>query len=166
MTRLRRAAWAAVLVVALAAALAVPVTGFAEGRPGQREIEEALTCQCGCGLTVAACNHLECGFAIPARKRIAEGLAAGQNAEQILDGFKAEYGEKVLSSPIPEGFNILAWVAPYLTIVVAGTLMFVFFRRKAARTQSPSPLPSSHSPSERSDENLERLRRELENTDR
>lgn len=162
MKGLRRAAWAAALFLALAAA---PAPAFAEGRPGQREIEEALTCQCGCGLTVAACNHLECGFAIPARKRIAEGLAAGQNAEQILDGFKKEYGEKVLSSPIPEGFNVLAWIAPYLTIAVAGTLMFLFFRRKAARTEVPV-VDAGPPEAARSDERLERLRRDLEDFER
>jgi len=29
----------------------------------QQEVEEALTCQCGCGLTVHSCNHLQCGSA-------------------------------------------------------------------------------------------------------
>jgi cytochrome c-type biogenesis protein CcmH len=163
MKALLRAAW----VAAFLAAFAIASPSFAEGRPGQREIEEALTCQCGCGLTVAACNHLQCGFAIPARERIAKGLAEGQTAEQILEGFKNEYGEKVLSSPIAEGFNVLAWIAPYLTIAVAGTLMFAFFRRKAARTvPSPSGVTADRVVEGRSDERLERLRRDLEDLDR
>lgn len=162
MKPIRRFTWAAALFLALAAA---PGPSPAVETMGQRELEEQLTCQCGCGLTVAACNHLECGFAIPARKRIAEGLAAGQTAEQILAGFEEEYGEKVLSSPVLEGFNVLAWIAPYLTIVVAGTLMFVFFRRKAARTDEPV-ADSGAAAVNRSDERLERLRRDMEDLDR
>lgn len=163
MRPLRKAAWALALLLALAAA---PAPAPAEERLGQREIEEQLTCQCGCGLTVAACNHLECGFAIPARKRIAEGLASGQTPEQIVEGFKNEYGEKVLSSPIPEGFNILAWIAPYLTIAVAGVLMFLFFRHKAARATEAGDTAPPGVPGVRSDERLERLRRDLEDLDR
>src|SRR5262249_28265433 len=97
----------------------------------QHDIEEGLTCQCGCGLTVASCNHLECGFAVPVRKDIAESLARGETGEQILDRYKKEYGEKVLSSPIPQGFNLLAWIGPYAGIFLAGSLMFAFFRRRA-----------------------------------
>jgi len=160
----RRLAAATALAAACMLGVATPV--FAAPIAGQREIEEQLTCQCGCGLTVASCNHLECGFAVPARKRIAEALAAGQTSDQIIDGFKKEYGEKVLSSPVPEGFNILAWIAPYASIVVAGTVMFVFFRRRAARaTAAPSiatPLPAARA----ADERLERLRQEVEDLER
>lgn len=164
MTPLRRAALAATLLLALLVAASGPVSG--EERLGQREIEEQLTCQCGCGLTVAACNHLECGFAIPARKRIAGGLVQGLSPEQIVDGFKKEYGEKVLSSPIPEGFNILAWIAPYLTIGIAGTLMFLFFRRKAVLGEPSAQGTTTLDPGVRSDERVERLRRDLEDLDR
>ena len=163
MRPLRKAAWAVALLLALAAA---PAPAPAEERLGQREIEEQLTCQCGCGLTVAACNHLECGFAIPARKRIAEGLVQGLTPEQIVDGFKKEYGEKVLSSPIAEGFNILAWIAPYLTIAIAGALMFLFFRRKAIRAESSPAVAASTDSPQRTDERLERLKRDLEEMDR
>lgn len=164
MNPVKRLFLAAALLLALFAV--APAPAGAEKRLGQREIEDQLTCQCGCGLTVAACNHLECGFAIPARKRIAEGLAQGLSAEQIVDGFKKEYGEKVLSSPVPEGFNILAWIAPYLTIAVAGVLMFLFFRHKAARATEVTDAAPPGVPGIRSDERLERLRRDLEDLDR
>ena len=96
---------ATALVLALSLPLALPAG--AQSVLGQREIEEGLTCQCGCGLTVATCNHLECSFAVPVRKEIAESLAKGQTGEQIIERFKVEYGEKVLSSPVPEGLNEL-----------------------------------------------------------
>jgi len=163
----------------LAAFLVVPLTARtadAVKTAGQQEIEESLTCQCGCGLTVASCNHLECSSAIPIRKDIAASLARGETAEQILARYKAEYGEKILSSPVPEGFNLLAWFGPYIAIVVAGIVMFTFLRRRAGQPavaapfQSPgavfeSPAEASGSPAVK-DERLERLRKEVEDLER
>ena len=164
MMRGRRAlAMAALLSLLATAPCATPA--FAEKALGQREVEEGLTCQCGCGLTVAACNHLECSFAIPVRKDIAESLARGENGQQILDRYKAEYGEKVLSSPVPEGFNLLAWIAPYLGITIAGVVMFGFFRRRAARVE-PARVPVLPPATPGTDERLERLRHEVEDLER
>jgi cytochrome c-type biogenesis protein CcmH/NrfF len=141
------------------------VPAWAQAPLGQREIEESLTCQCGCGLTVATCNHLECSFAVPVRKDIAESLDRGETGQQILERYKKEYGEKVLSSPVPEGFNLLAWIAPYLAIVVAGVVMFGFFRQRAARIEPP-PATKPPPATPVSDDRLERLRHEVEDLER
>lgn len=153
----------AALVFSLSLPLAVPAG--AESMLGQREIEEGLTCQCGCGLTVAACNHLECSFAVPVRKDIAESLKKGETGEQILDRYKSEYGEKVLSSPVPEGFNMLAWIGPYLGIFLAGSLMFTFFRRRAIRVVD-GPKMEPPVPYQATDERLARLQNEVEDLQR
>jgi cytochrome c-type biogenesis protein CcmH len=155
------------LAIAALLSLSVPVLvpAWAQAPLGQREIEESLTCQCGCGLTVATCNHLECSFAVPVRKDIAESLGRGETGQQILERYKKEYGEKVLSSPVPEGFNLLAWIAPYLAIVVAGLVMFGFFRRRAARIE-PIPAPAPPQATAVSNDRLERLRHEVEDLER
>ena len=162
--RLARALAAAALL-SLAAGAPCAAAADEQAKMGQREVEESLTCQCGCGLTVGACNHLECSFAVPVRKDIAESLARGESGAQILDRYKVEYGEKVLSSPVAEGFNLLAWIAPYVAIFVAGIVMFTFFRRRAARVEpiAAGPAPAS-TPS--SDERLARLQHEVEDLER
>ncbi len=161
MPRLRLAAAVATILVAIG--LSYPSS--AGPTLGQREVEEALTCQCGCGLTVASCNHLECSFAVPARKRITESLARGEPGEQIIDDFKREYGEKVLSSPVPEGFNLLAWIGPYLAIFVAGSLMFTFFRRRPPPAP-PTAGPSAGPASSRRDARLAQLQDEVKELER
>jgi cytochrome c-type biogenesis protein CcmH len=160
--RALRAAAVAILLLAL------PPAAFAEQRPmGQREVEEGLTCQCGCGLTVASCNHLECSSAVPARKKIAESLAAGESGEQILEDFRKEYGEKVLSSPVAEGFNMMAWIAPYLGIFLAGAAMFVFFRRRAGQSTAVESIPVTAAPaSAASEDRKARLRDEMKELER
>jgi len=110
--------------------LLVPLTTIA----GQREVEERLACQCGCGLTVHSCNHLQCSFAVPVREDIAKSLASGQSEDQIVVRYVQEYGEKVLSAPTREGFNLLAWWGPYVALV-AGGLVLLFTIRRMNREQ-------------------------------
>ncbi len=88
-----------------------------------KEIEEALTCQCGCGLTVHSCNHLQCGSGIPLKKEVQALVTQGLGRDEILLRFRGKYGEKILSSPTAEGFNLTAWVLPF--VVVAGGAGFV-----------------------------------------
>lgn len=109
-------------------ALTVLATGTAT-YAGQREVEERLACQCGCGLTVHACNHLQCSFAVPVREDIAKSLAAGQREDEIIARYVAEYGEKVLSAPTYEGFNLLAWWGPYAALIAGGFGLWLAIRR-------------------------------------
>ncbi|HXR36385.1 MAG TPA: cytochrome c-type biogenesis protein CcmH, partial [Candidatus Binataceae bacterium] len=94
-------------------------TVIAAAAPPQTTVQvvgEGLTCQCGCGLTVANCNHPSCGFAVPTRDEIAGMINKGMTRVQILQSFMNRYGEKVLSAPTAEGFNLLAWVIPYVAV--------------------------------------------------
>jgi cytochrome c-type biogenesis protein CcmH len=108
----------------------------------QQEVEEALTCQCGCGLTVHACNHLQCPSGEPIKKEIAERLARGEDRDTIVAAFRARYGEKVLSAPTFRGFNWLAWITPF-AVVIAGGLGVTLVLRRWARAPAPAPAPPS-----------------------
>ncbi len=143
------------LVLLLLLAFAVPLR--ADDAPTQFEIEESLTCQCGCGLTVHSCNHLNCGSGEPMKKEIAERLAKGESKDVILAAFASKYGEKVLSAPTFKGFNWFAWITPFAVVLVsAGVLAMVIRRRTAAAPAAPPPPASADS------ERLARLRRELD----
>ncbi len=111
------------LVLHLGASMAWPRTLT------NQALEGALTCQCSCGLTVHSCNHLQCGFAIPAKEQIAEQIKAGSTREQILKSFVTKYGEKVLSSPTTTGFNLVAWTMPFV-VVFMGVLGIVAVIRR------------------------------------
>ena len=150
---------AAALVLALG--LATAASAAPAGRATQQEVEEALTCQCGCGLTVHACNHLQCGSGEPMKKEIADKLAAGQSTEEIVASFRARYGEKVLSAPTFRGFNWLAWITPF-AVVLAGALGMTLVIRRWVR----APKPAGPVPAAASDELRRRLARELADFDR
>ncbi len=108
------------------------------------EIEESLTCQCGCGLTVHACNHLQCPSGIPLKEEIASQLALGKTRPEVLSYFAGKYGEKILSSPTTSGFNIVAWVMPFAVVLIAAAIMVVLTRRwrRSAATPGAAPPPA------------------------
>ena len=137
----------------------------AAAAPSQQDVEEALTCQCGCGLTVHSCNHLNCGSGEPMKKEIAERIARGESKDQILAAFTARYGEKVLSAPTFRGFNWLAWLTPFAAVLAAGAGLVVVIRRRV-RTTAAMAAPAAAPPAAEATALRARLQRELDQLDR
>ncbi len=136
---------------------------IAPAQAGQREVEERLACQCGCGLTVHTCNHLQCSFAVPVREDVAKSLAAGQTEDAIIARYVGEYGEKVLSSPTHEGFNLLAWWGPYIALLLGAMAVVLAIRRFAGKPTSPAL--DTRAPDATTPELRARLERELDDID-
>ena len=129
--------------------------------PTQTEIEEALTCQCGCGLTVHSCNHLQCPSAIPLKEEIGQQLALGKTRPEVLEHFATTYGEKILSAPTTSGFNIVAWVTPFLAVFVATILIVAFVSRWRGRVV-PAAAPTAPPDDEATEARRARLKAELD----
>jgi len=51
-------------------------------------------------------------------------IAQGLGREQIIGFFRAKYGEKILSAPTAEGFNLFAWIIPFAA-VFAGCFIII-----------------------------------------
>jgi cytochrome c-type biogenesis protein CcmH len=98
-------------------------------RPTLATISQGLTCQCGCGLTVANCNHPTCSFSVPVREQIESMIGKGESGAQIIAFYRQKYGEKVLSAPTTEGFNLVAWVMPFLVVVLGGAVIVYMANR-------------------------------------
>lgn len=128
------------------------------------DIEESLVCQCGCGLTVHACNHLNCPSGIPMKEEIAKRLARGESKEQILAYFSDRYGEKVLSAPTLSGFNLVAWITPFVVLAVGGVVVVLVAKRWMRDTEREAASPPVTSQVD--DAYRDRLRREIEEFDR
>lgn len=156
------------LIVSLAACaclLAVPVV---HAEMSQSQIEESLTCQCGCGLTVHTCNHLQCGFGIPVKNDIRDSLARGETGEEILARYQTEYGEKILSSPTTQGFNLLAWTGPYIAVGLGALGLLFAFRRWGRRSEAALAEAAGATdavPDQADDAQRQKLLRELEDLD-
>ncbi len=138
-----------VLLVLLFALGAVPYIVHGESQVSFQEIEESLTCQCGCGLTVHSCNHVQCSSALPLREEIRAQMKEGKDKAAILAHFRDKYGEKILSAPTTEGFNILAWVTPFALVGLGGiivVLTVVRWRRRSADAVTAAPEATDPKP--------------------
>jgi cytochrome c-type biogenesis protein CcmH len=109
---------------------------FAAETTTNAQVSQSLTCQCGCGLTVANCNMPTCSFSVPTRAEIDSMIGKGMGRAQIIAFYRRKYGEKVLSAPTAEGFNLLAWTMPFIALVVGGGFIVLAF----GRWHSTAPL--------------------------
>jgi len=136
------------LVAVLATTLVALVRATAAGQAvSVGDVAQGLTCQCGCGLTVANCNMPSCSFAVPTRLEIEKMIGEGKSRAQIIATFRAKYGEKVLSAPTTEGFNVLAWIMPFAAVVLGGAVMAITFARWRRISGDIPPAVSTSQPS-------------------
>jgi len=135
MRRLKASLLALILAVASLAQSASQLQTDAVKRVGGK-----LACLCGtCKNTVADCPMIECHFSKPAKERIAALAAAGKSDADIIDGFVKEYGNQIFAAPPAEGFNLLAWVMPWVAVGAGLAMVWLFIRRfrKPAAAASP-----------------------------
>ena len=114
----------------------------ARAAPSGQEVAEGLTCQCGCGLTVANCNHPNCSFSVPMREHIDTMLGHGMGRAEIIAYFRKQYGEKILSAPTTQGFNLLAWTMPFVALIAGGGLVVLMIGRWRGGPSSAPPSPN------------------------
>ena len=98
--------------------------------PQQRrmlEIAEKLRCAVCQNQSVAESNA---DLARDMRKIIVEQLAAGRSEAEVIDYFRARYGDFVLMRPPQQGTGAPLWWAPLLLLAVAGGAAFIYQRRR------------------------------------
>lgn len=98
---------------------------------------------------------LGCHYATPKRDLIKEALAKGQSDQQIVDAVVREQGIQALVTPPAEGFNVLAWVMPFLMIAL-GLAAVAFFIRHMNSKRAAAGAP------EMADEVLSRYHEQIE----
>jgi cytochrome c-type biogenesis protein CcmH len=140
-------------------------TDVRENDPEIQAIEHRLACNCGCTLDVFTCRTTDfsCTYSPALHREVLALRESGKTAEQILDAFVAKYGEKALMAPKPRGLiNLTGYLLPSAAITAAGAgLLWYIGRRKAAVSiATAGPAPGSTAPV--STEELERLRRALQ----
>jgi cytochrome c-type biogenesis protein CcmH len=136
----RRFVPAALLFVLVGVCL--PQTASQLVTPEIRRVGDKLACKCGaCNNTVGNCPMIGCHYSSPARERIASMQKAGMSDQSIVDTFVKEMGLVALAVPPAEGFNLMAWVMPFVAIGLGLAAIFVYwkrFRRPAAVASSTS----------------------------
>ncbi len=129
--------------------LLVPATGWSQ-KDISKDYKDAcdqLICQCGCSEQLSVCAMQNCSSATPMRAEIRERLQKGESVQVIVQSFVDRMGKKVLSAPTMQGFDITAWIMPFLILCLGlGVVGWIVVRMArpaavpAAQGAAPAPL--------------------------
>lgn len=72
------------------------------------------------------------------KEEILELMNAGYTNEEIKAHFVDMYGEEVLAAPEKSGFSLLAWVTPFVALVVASGVIIFIIRKSVRKTAQNS----------------------------
>jgi len=87
-----------------------------------------LMCVCSCNQVLLECNHVGCRYSDRMRGELAAALERPDSDDLVLQAFVQKYGPTVLLAPTATGFNRLAWVMPYLALVLGLTTVVFIIR--------------------------------------
>ena len=109
-----------------------------KGTDKAREIEDSLIAPC-CWSQPVSQHDSEISAQI--RDEVSKMVAAGKSRDEILDFYVAKYGERILVTPRPKGFNALAYVLPWAALPIGAWVLILLLRR--LRSPAPVPAPAS-----------------------
>src|ERR1700712_5376546 len=126
-----------------------PVQLAAKGAPvmdqaKRDDLEHHIHCQCGCNLDVYTCRTTDFSCQVsPAMHRDVMALVAGgYSAPEIIAAFTTVYGDRVLMAPPSSGFDLMAWITPFVALSAGIGLVLVVLRRLRAPALSPAISPA------------------------
>ncbi len=104
-----------------------------------REVAGEFICSCGCNKLLPDCD-MQCGEQL--REVIAAKIREGWDKPRIAAFLIQAYGEKLLAAPTKQGFNLTAWVTPFLVLGM-GALAISLVIRRWTLSYSPQAKPKA-----------------------
>lgn len=109
-----------------------------------------VICMCGCNQVLLECNHVGCSYSDHMREELMAAIQHGDNDSMALQTFVQKYGTTVLAAPTDKGFNRVAWIMPYLALVLGlGVVTMVvraWARKAIAVRQAAGPADPALEP--------------------
>jgi cytochrome c-type biogenesis protein CcmH len=109
--------------------------------PTVADLEDEVMCP-ACNTTL---DQSSSAAARQVERFIAARIAAGDSKQQIKDRLVADYGPWILAAPPKEGFDLLAWVLPFVGLL-GGALVLAFLAWRWSRGREPRPPAPALSP--------------------
>jgi cytochrome c-type biogenesis protein CcmH len=103
-----------------------------------------MMCVCGCNQILLECNHVGCAYSDKMRSELMAALQRGDNDDLVMQAFVQNYGTTVIAAPTTTGFNRVAWIMPYLALVLG--LATVYFVVRAWKMRPAPALADGISP--------------------
>jgi len=121
------------------AMMALLLLGASDTSPRFNDLGHRMMCTCGCNQVLLECNHVGCQSSDRMRNELMAALDRGDNDDLILQGFVQKYGSVVLAAPTTTGFNRVAWIIPYVTLLAGIGVVVVVVRTWKLR-RAPAPV--------------------------
>jgi cytochrome c-type biogenesis CcmH protein len=117
-------------------------------------------CPCGCRQLLGGpygCTMPGCPSANPMREELKQLIADGKTDKEIRTTYVEKYGATILSAPTTTGFDIAAWVMPFVALA-AGLLVVAYIVRlwKSRTPQAASTGPIDVKYQDRVEEELKK----------
>ncbi len=142
--------WSGFLVIPPALALTVD------------EVTKELICTCGCGKILGECD---CDVAARMITPIRGMIDQGQDRNQILSYFVEQYGESVLAAPTKSGFNLTAWVIPFVVMGIAVVVVYFVMAKWVLKGKARKKRGKKTHPGPKEDKYTKKLKKELKEFD-
>ena len=98
-----------------------------------KDLGHRLMCVCGCSQILLECNHVGCTYSERMRGELMASLDNGDNDDLALQSFVQKYGTTVLAAPTKAGFNKVAWIMPYVALVLGFAITIFLVRAWKSR---------------------------------
>lgn len=115
------------LLIAILLGLLLAVPASASSITAE-DVAEELVCQCGCNSVLANCEHEVCMVRDAMMDSITQQLAQGKAKGEIIQSLVDQYGQQVLAAPPRRGFDLVAWVLPFVGIALGGGVIYLMLR--------------------------------------
>jgi cytochrome c-type biogenesis protein CcmH len=108
-----------------------------------------MMCVCGaCNQYLLECNHVGCAYSSRERQELIAAVNSGKDDSSILQSFIEKYGATVLAAPTKTGFDRVAWVIPYIVLILGVAIVVLAVRAWKIRFAVTSANTSAHSSAE------------------
>lgn len=103
-----------------------------------------MMCVCGCNQILLECNHVGCSYSTRMRDELTAAVTRGDGDNVILQWFIQTYGTTVLAVPTNKGFSRIAWIMPYLALVLGiGLVVLVVWTWKQRSIPAHANAPAA-----------------------
>jgi cytochrome c-type biogenesis protein CcmH/NrfF len=139
----------------------IAFTMLGAGSPSTRfdKTGHKLMCTCSCAEILLECNHVGCPNSSAEIAELHTQIDAGASDATIFHVFAAKYGPIVLAAPMRGGFDDVAWIIPFVVLIL-GILAIILLIRMWQRRHARLAPASFEAPTPESEALRERIRNE------
>ena len=107
-----------------------------------KKLLKSVYCYCGCSReTIEVCN---CGVAQEIEKNFKKKLTLEKTVDQIKSEYLAQYGSQFDAIMKAEGFNLVAYIVPFVLLAIFGGISVVVLKKQKAVQIVTQPAGSTN----------------------